>query len=320
MVRWKLVLVQLAGVWVFGSVLTGMLVMAFVMALFGAPLAGLAVAVLGVGGLVFAGTVTADASPLTRARGTRVLWAVLVFAGGAAGLGFGAYANSALRLPLGENDLVVAALGGLPFALAAALLAVWWTAVPALLAVVAVVGSAVTVIDDRNDATAYAGHLERLGVPRELLFTTRVTGHRPETVSVITAPALTLRPATAGAPPAAYYGADSITVRVERGTFSPAGCRARLVTAVGEARRTSCAEERPGLWHRTGAMDKKPKWGCPCGLREYVLRRGPLLVRASATDGVAAGLVREAVLNARPATETEVRAALDAMYGPPGRR
>ncbi|GAA1566753.1 hypothetical protein GCM10009678_57080 [Actinomadura kijaniata] len=319
MARWKLVLVQLAGVWAFGSVLTGMLVMAFVMALFGAPLIGLAVAVLGVAGLVFAGTVTADASPLTRARGTRLLWAVLVFAGGAAGLGSGAYADSALKLPFGENELVVAVLGGLPFALAAALLAVWWTAVPTLLVVVAVVGGAVTVIDDRKDATAYAGHLERLGVPRELLFTTRVAGYRPESVSVITAPKLTLRSVAAGAPAPAYYGADHITVRVERGTFPAADCRARLVTDRGEAGRPSCAEERPGLWRRTGTMAGRPEWGCPCGLREYVLRRGPLLVRASATDGVAAALVRDAALNARPATETEVRAALNAMYGPPGR-
>jgi hypothetical protein len=135
---------QLAGAWVCGSVLLGTVALVFLRthAVSGGPLTPAAVSLtlltplerLAVFALVAALFValgvlswgTAPASWLSGDTRARILWALLVGAGGLAGWGFAAAVTFAANFGSGTQLILAYLAGGLPFALTAAMLVRPW--------------------------------------------------------------------------------------------------------------------------------------------------------------------------------------------------
>jgi hypothetical protein len=306
------VLVQLAGVWTAGALLgipLGVrLVYGLFLSLWLVPVTIACMAVV----LYPLGLATPAASSLTRTRGGRYLWALLV-----AGGGFVIWLVAAVFLReagarFGDPDLGWWLLSGLPFALTAGVLATGWTRWVALALAVVAVAASLRVLDSRADSEAAARRPHVPPTPRAVMLVTDLPGYR-----------ITLAEAGAGLgefaleyqpidrPLTGQQLVDSVVFFwVERGSTTPPDCDPGLpqVTARDVPPRR-CVAERRTLWylHTSGA-------------HEYVLQRDGLLIHASGNLPVDRDLLRRAVLAARAASDAELTHILPPDITPSWRR
>ncbi|GAA3447628.1 hypothetical protein [Planomonospora venezuelensis] len=309
--QWRAVTGQVSAVWLAGSICGHVVPTMAVLALWtgsGAGAAGVALLML-LGVLITygIGSLTPAGSPLTGSRGRRVTWAVLVYGGGQALWLAGAFIAAEADLSLGLGSPAATALGGLPFALVSAFLAGRRTAVGALAVTVGLSVWSAYLIGQEDTREEIAS---RPGIDRPLMYVTatppgyRTTRDFPGT-SIFFTP-VDQRVVT-------VWQDHDITVSVRRETAE--GCpQGPLAVTFGQDEKPECAAERPDLWYVTGRIPE-PEWGCPCGLHQYVRRDGEVLIRVGGSDAVDRTLLRQIILNARPATDAEIETLFTTMPG-----
>ncbi|WP_214106609.1 hypothetical protein [Acrocarpospora catenulata] len=302
---------QIAAAWLVGSLLSPLLLWVVVVILFGGSPALLALlAVPMVGALCLVAWTVRQGSPLTsRGPGGRVSWAALVFLVGAVGFVGGAWANAELELPFGREPLMFLA-SGLPFALAAGMLSQRRVALGAVAVTTALVVTTVYLVVqhrvDKQAAAVAADLAARLQPVRDLLYVVQIPGYRvsgrdTSGVSAFFEP-LDQRVVK-------VWQDHTIVLTAERGWSEEMCAGAFLAAPLGRDEHPRCVLERPGLWYLTGRIPE-PEWGCPCGLQQYIRQDGGVMVRVHSSDAVPREVLRDAVLNARHATEEEARELL----------
>ncbi|MGN9844343.1 hypothetical protein ACTMTI_40085 [Nonomuraea sp. H19] len=304
--RGMLVAVQIALAWSAGSIIATTALCVGVVAFFSGALSIVALVaalvVLGAVGLLFlVATASREASPLTSTRGRRLGWALLVFAGGMGAWWSGAVLNSTLRLPLGSDPLLMVVASGAGFGLCAAILAGRWFTLGALMISIGLVAGGVH-LTSREQARQQEQAWQEVAAPeQELAYTTSIAGyhmHHDGMTAFFT-------PQNPGVE--RVWQDHAIALNTERGEYSTKACgEPEVVVMFGRSEHVECTVERPGLWYRSGRIPE-PKWGCPCGIHEYVMQRGARFVRIGSSDAIPKETLRDAIVQARPLTEAELR-------------
>ncbi|MER7007292.1 hypothetical protein ABT297_30215 [Dactylosporangium sp. NPDC000555] len=144
----------------------------------GVVLAGVVAAAAVLAGLMVVIAGTRDVSILGGSVGRRVFWALLVMGGGTVGWALGSLVDAAE--PWLTNDpLVTSLLGGVPFALAAALFVRgWWVSVTAVGLIVAMLVATVVVLR-REPPDDLEARLAANNVQRETSYAVAVPGYQP---------------------------------------------------------------------------------------------------------------------------------------------
>ncbi|MEU4703269.1 hypothetical protein [Nonomuraea dietziae] len=303
--HWIPTVAQIGSVWLIGLVVTpfvyGALLIAALSGNYAVMLIPAAAMILG---LYVVGSLTPAVSPMTVARGRRLVWSITVCLAGSAGWWAGLWVLAQPSASMPQNWPGI--LGGLPYALVAGVLMLRWTGLISLvLSGVLVIGGVFLFQEGRaeREATALA---ERVAPVRDLIYMVDIPGHQEAGRDSSWVVASFEPVDTTGVK---VWQERTISLAATRGTLSACGGQT-LAVAFGRDEEPSCLRERPGLWYLTGKIPK-PKWGCPCGLHQYLRQDGGVLISVGASDAVPREVLRRAVLQARHATEADLRRLAD---------
>ncbi|MGI5490193.1 hypothetical protein [Microtetraspora malaysiensis] len=179
-----IVAAQLGAAWAVGAVALPMTWQALLLGAFAAGGMGLlgVMALAGVAVLVYlivVIAVTRKASVLGATGGRRVLWALLVMGGGAVGWALGWAATDAAMLGVSRNPLLTSLLGGIPFALVAAMFLRGWQFSTAALGLSLVLIGAGVVVLRQESPDELEVRLAVNGVHRETTYVVAIPGYLP---------------------------------------------------------------------------------------------------------------------------------------------
>ncbi|BEL06798.1 hypothetical protein Q0Z83_049890 [Actinoplanes sichuanensis] len=301
---------QLAAVYVLGCLTLPAGAFAFVtLILGGGALAGLATPAAATGLIYLAGTLTSRACPATSTAAGRIWWAVAVTLGGAGGVVVGAWLTVLFDVEYGEL-LPWIPLAGLPYVLIAALFIGRRVRMVALVAILALIGGGFYAVrqqtrQDRAEADR-ARVTTMLRAPLDLIWTTEIPGYRRRVAP--TGDSTGYEPADPAA--VRYWGERDVLLTVSHTAVEGTDCGpAELYRPVpppnqsppGPAPRGEvvCQDRGDLLRYRRGP-----------GAHEFIRTAGGTVVRAGASTVVDEGLLKEAVLAARPMTLDELEIEL----------
>ncbi|GAA4258749.1 hypothetical protein [Dactylosporangium darangshiense] len=285
--RWAALAAQLGAVWAVGTVAPLLALHAVMVAAFGGGSGPAAIALL-VSAVALCAALyaviahTRAASALGATAGSRVLWSVLVGAGGSFGWIAGWAFTDAASLGMSGNLAVAAPLGGVAFALAAALLARGWPVRTAALGAVVALLFAGVAGARREPPSDLDARIQRAGLQRELAYAVAVPGYRPIGLD---------------------YG-DDLGGQEFFPATDPQGAGITLYVTFSRgdvicSDTVECSPDGPGVWY----VRRSYQHG-------YVVERGTVNVSVRAAPTVDKALLRRTTLAARPATDDELLRAL----------